>query len=131
MPNWTVEARYEPDQPVGIHVSGLPLGQALVENPPCPVDYLLVSIATCYALSIAGALKRASLPLRPIQITASGWRSVRPAPRVERVELQVTCAGLEEAGQTEAILADAKRICTVSNSLSMAPTLEIRFNRES
>jgi uncharacterized OsmC-like protein len=125
MPTWTAEASYEPGQPLSIRVSDLPLERALIEDTPCPVDYLLISIAACYALSLAAALKRAGLPLQAIRVAASGWRSVRPAARVERIELHVTCVGLDRSDKKEAILADAKRICTVSNSLSMTPGLDI------
>jgi uncharacterized OsmC-like protein len=125
MPDWTATARYRPDHPLEIEVDALPIERALAEKPPCPVDYLLVAIASCYALSLVGALNRARRPIPPIQVTASGWRQVRPVASVGRVVLDIVCAGLGTDADRDTILADAKRICTVSNTLAGAPVIEI------
>jgi uncharacterized OsmC-like protein len=130
MPNWTAEARYTPDRPLDIHVGALPLERALAEAPPSPVEYLLVSVASCYALSVAGAVKRAGLPPRVVNVTADGWRNAEPVPRVVRIALRIASPDLDDAVRRAEIIAAAKQLCTVSNSLADAPIIDIAFAGE-
>lgn len=82
-----------------------------------PVDLLVAAVAGCFAKSchmVQGARGEA-----PTQVIAEviGAKADAPPNRVGRVEIRWQLPGLE-ADHAAKIAKDAKRICTVTNSMS-------------
>jgi uncharacterized OsmC-like protein len=89
-----------------------------------PVEYLLVSIATCFALSCRTALAQRDRTGDEFEVIVRGSKAADLPSRLGEIELEVVFAGGLER-PAEAVVEHAKRLCTVTNTL--AQSLQPRF----
>jgi organic hydroperoxide reductase OsmC/OhrA len=87
-----------------------------------PTEYLLISLASCFALAIAHVARRDGVELVPFSVTAQGTYD---GPCLCAVELSVRLDGPAPAVM-EDLLVKARRVCYVSNTLTRQPTLTAR-----
>jgi uncharacterized OsmC-like protein len=86
---------------------------------PMPTEYLLISLASCFALAIGHVARRDGVELGPFSVTAQGTYD---GPCLSDVELSVRFDGPAPA-EIDELLVKARRVCYVSNTLARQPTL--------
>ena len=79
---------------------------------PAPTELLLAAVASCYTLSLRWAATRRGVPLEDIEVTATGTYD---GLRVSGIRLAVS--GDFPEAELPKLLADANRVCYVSNTL--------------
>jgi uncharacterized OsmC-like protein len=92
-----------------------------------PVEYLLVSIAACFALSCRTALAQRHRAGGDFDVIVRGSKAADLPSRLGEIELEVVFAG-GLGGPAEAVVEHAKRLCTVTNTLaqSLHPRVLVR-----
>ena len=124
---WVVHAAVRPKQPMAISCDGKPLTQTSIGSLDgvSPVEFLLISIAGCFALSCCGALKARGLPPTAVEVTVTGEKARDAPSRLGRITMAAAFArGISEQ-DTAAIAQDAKHLCTVTNTIFGTPDLEM------
>jgi uncharacterized OsmC-like protein len=117
--SWSVIARWTGDGPVTLHCRGAALAELLARGETLtPVEYLLVGAAGCYALSLEGARRAMALPAVTFEVTAVGTKAEHPPSRLDALVLQVRIGGVLPAEDVTALVARAKELCTVTNTLA-------------
>jgi uncharacterized OsmC-like protein len=96
-----------------------------------PVEYLLVSIATCFALSCRVALAQRERTRDDFDVIVRGSKAADLPSRLDQIELELLFAGGFD-GQAEDTAEHAKRLCTVTNTLaqSLNPRVLVRVRGE-
>jgi uncharacterized OsmC-like protein len=96
-----------------------------------PVEYLLVSIATCFALSCRVALAQRERTRDDFDVIVRGSKAADLPSRLDQIELELLFAGGFD-GQAEDAAEHAKRLCTVTNTLaqSLNPRVLVRVRGE-
>ncbi len=118
--NWTVHAALNRDGAFAVHLP--PEGEEGTPRPPdaaVPVEQLLVSVASCFARSCHIVLGARGEALCDIRIAVVGEKAGDPPNRLERIRVSCELVGVE-SGRADRIRRDAKRICTVTNTLACA-----------
>jgi uncharacterized OsmC-like protein len=88
-----------------------------------PVEHLLIAVAGCYALSVRAVLTRRKLPRTTFEVVATGDKADGPVSRLARMSVTVIFqAGIPDE-EASAISAEAKSICTVTNTLVTPPVI--------
>ena len=89
---------------------------------PMPTEYLLISVASCYALAIAHVARRDGVDLGPFGVTAQG---IYDGPSLSDLELTVHLDG-PAPPDLDGLLEKAGRVCYVSNTLRRQPGIVVR-----
>ena len=89
---------------------------------PMPTEYLLMGLASCFALAIAHVARRDGIEVGPFGVAAEG---VYAGPSLSELELTVR---FDDGAppQLDELLARARRVCYVSNTLARQPTIVVR-----
>ena len=90
---------------------------------PMPTEYLLASLASCYALALVWAAQKRGVTLPPgLAVTATGSYD---GPRFTRLRLTVN----SDAPPTviEPLVGLAKRACYISNTIALSPPIEVEI----
>jgi uncharacterized OsmC-like protein len=90
-----------------------------------PVEYLLLAAAGCLALSIQAAIIGRKRTFSWVRVLAAGEKAADLPSRLHRLELRVAFGEIFEAPEAAVILEEAKRLCTVTNTLGAAPIVDI------
>jgi len=128
--SWTVSAVSEGDTPLRLLCNGT----ALTQSEPgsldhvCPVEYLLLAVAGCFALSCravwqrrAGPAARAQ-PTPNFEIIATGDKLRGGGNRVATISVVAVFANLSKA-EAAATAREAEALCTVTNTLHGSPAI--------
>ncbi len=128
---WVVSARAAPKQPMALFCEGVSLtpGAPGDLDKVSPVEYMLISIAGCFALSCRGAMKSRNLPATEVEVIVTGEKAHDPPSRVGRISLVVALGQGTSAADVAAILHDAKQLCTVTNTIFGASSIEVTARR--
>jgi putative redox protein len=89
---------------------------------PMPTEYLLISLASCYALAIAHVARRDGIEVGSFGVTAQG---IYAGPSLSDLELTVHLDG-PAPPDLDDLLERAGRVCYVSNTLSRQPAIVVR-----
>ena len=89
---------------------------------PMPTEYLLMALASCFALAIAHVARRDGVELGPFGVTAQG---IYAGPSLSDLELTVHIDG-GPPPELDELLEEARRVCYVSNTLARQPTIVVR-----
>jgi uncharacterized OsmC-like protein len=123
---WSVNAVSEGQLPLTLFCDGRPLtqnGSAAGDN-VSPVQYLLISIASCFALSCRAVLSRRKLSQVSFEVVTIGEK---PVVATESRLSQVSVVAIFGSGITETeaalITEQAKPLCTVTNTILESPTI--------
>jgi len=119
---WTIQVVSPVSGPMEILRDGAPL--ALTRIGPgevTPVEVMLVSVGTCFALSC-----HAAFPVRQQQrvaftVNVTGRKAPQLPSRLDDIRLEVHFAAGVPAPEARSIAALAKQMCTVTNTLSAVP----------
>ena len=124
---WVVSATAAPRQTMALSCAGRPLTPAVSGgfDGVSPVEYLLLAIAGCFALSCCGALKSRNAPPTAVEVTVSGDKAADAPSRLGRIALAVVFDGGMSPEEAVAIAQEAKHLCTVTNTIFGAPTVEV------
>jgi len=120
---WSVNAISSGLEPLQLFCDGRPVTQsrlATIDN-VSPVEFLLIAVATCFALSVRAALAARKLPRPAFEVVVSGERASDPPSRLKHIAVVAILRGNIPTAEAAAIAADAKLLCTVTNSLHGTP----------
>ncbi|WP_137128840.1 OsmC family protein [Rhizobium sp. FY34] len=92
-----------------------------------PLDLLYASLASCLVLSVKGAVVKLQMVERFEGVTAhvTGEKAHDGLSRVETITAVIKIAGDYSDEEREAIRKLAKDLCTVSNTLTLTPNVEV------
>ena len=91
---------------------------------PMPSEYLLASMASCYALALAWAAGKRGIDLPGLAVTATGTYD---GPRFRLLQLNVESDA--PPGVVERLVEPALRVCYVSNTIAASPPIEVTVAR--
>jgi uncharacterized OsmC-like protein len=120
---WSVNAVSEGQTPLAFFCDGRPLTQtspATIDN-VSPVEYLLIAVASCFALSCRAVLAKRKLARITFEVVATGEKAVASGNRLTHVAVVAVFHNDISGAEAAAITEDAKPLCTVSNTLLAAP----------
>jgi uncharacterized OsmC-like protein len=110
-----------------IFVDGRPLTQSspgVVDN-VSPVEYLLISVATCFALSIRAVLLHRKLSATTFEVVTTGEKAPDAPSRLNHIALTAIFGNdIDESGAA-AIANEAKSLCTVTNTVLGSPLISV------
>ncbi|MFP7571823.1 OsmC family protein [Marivita sp. S2033] len=98
------------------------------DHPPShtPVDLLLASLAACILKSVRwSAEQRGATPL-PFTVSVTGIKAGDEPSRLGSVEITVIGKPVADQNSIDAVVKQAKAICTVSNSLNSDITVSVQ-----
>jgi uncharacterized OsmC-like protein len=123
---WTVNAVSEKHLPVALFCDGRPLPT----NPPTiadsisPIQYLLISVASCFAVCCRAILSRRQLSEDSFEVVVIGEKRLAP---VENRLSQISVVAVFGSSITESdaalITEQAKPLCTVANTIFDSPNI--------
>ncbi len=123
---WSVNAISEGQAPLALFCDGRPLTQsapATVDD-VSPVQYLLISIASCFALSCRAVLGRRRLTRASFEVVAVAEKA---ASVIDNRLSGISVVAIFGDGITEAdaalIAEQAKPLCTVTNTVLDSPAI--------
>ena len=124
---WVVGATAMPKQPMAFSCGGRPLTSGAIgpADNLSPVEYLLVAIAGCFALSCCGAVRNRKRPPTPVEVTVTGEKAPDAPSRVARIVLTVVIGGGASQEEAAVIAQEAKHLCTVTNTILGGPSIEV------
>jgi uncharacterized OsmC-like protein len=108
--SWSVKVLSVADQPLAITCA----------EQVSPVEYLLISIASCFALSCRMALRHRELTADSLEVLVQGTKAQEGPSRLETIDIELVLPD-ELAAQADAIAVDSKQLCTVTNTLAAGP----------
>lgn len=88
---------------------------------PMPTEYLLASLASCYALSLGFAARKRNIDIGPFDLHVVGHYD---GPSFQNFEIHVTLER-DAPDNIDVLLAHAKRVCYVSNTLACDPGINV------
>jgi uncharacterized OsmC-like protein len=125
--SWSVSAVSTAKEPLQIYSGGRPLTQtapATIDG-VSPVEYLLISVAACFAMSCRAALAPRKLSAATFEVTVFGTKAQDPPSRLNRIEVSVAFGDGISGSVAIEIAAEAKLLCTVTNTILGAPQITI------
>jgi len=125
---WSINAVSSADRPLAFFREGLPL-VPVAGTDVSPVEYLMIAAAACFALSVRSVLTARGLPKIFFEVIVTGEKARDLPSRLDQISLVALFNGAIDEVQAEAIAADAKKLCTVTNTLIGAPRLDVRARR--
>lgn len=92
-----------------------------------PLDLLYSSLAACLVLSVKGAVVRLQHleRFRDVEVTVTGEKAHEGVSRVEHLDATIILHGDFDESQRLEIVALAKELCTVSNTLAHQPSMKV------
>ncbi len=125
-PGWSAEARWRGEGPVELACRGEPLAALVAAGVVLtPVEYLLLGAAGCFAMSLEGARRAQGLSAAALVVTAIGTKAPVAPSQLGTLHLIVRIDGPIDAAAFPALVARAKDLCTVTNTLGATPTVEV------
>jgi uncharacterized OsmC-like protein len=86
-----------------------------------PVEYLLIAVASCFALSCRSVVAARGLPRGAFEVRVTGAKALSPPSRLDRIELSVAFGSDVDGALARAIAEDAEKLCTVTNTILSTP----------
>jgi len=125
---WTVTIVSPLAGPLAVLRDGLPLPAEIGPGLTTPVEVLLVSIGTCFALSCYAAFAVRGLKRVGFEVSVTGRKAPQPPSRLASIEVEASFdAGLPLA-EAQALTLLAKQLCTVTNTLTPDPPCAVSIN---
>jgi uncharacterized OsmC-like protein len=122
---WSINAVSSADKPLAFFREGLPL-VPVAGAEISPVEYLLIGAAACFALSVRSVVTARALPKTSFEVIVTGEKARDLPSRLDQISLVALFSGNVDEIQAETIAAEAKKLCTVTNTLIGAPNLDVR-----
>jgi uncharacterized OsmC-like protein len=93
-----------------------------------PVELLLASIGTCFALSCWAAFASRGLERMGFEVRVIGRKDAQPPSRLSSINLRVTFDVSLPLVEAQAVIASAERLCTVTNTMTFEPPCAIELD---
>lgn len=123
---WSINAVSRADRPLSIFRDGLPLPPGAADSADVsPVEHLLMAIAECFALSVGSIVAAHRLPRASFEVIATGEKARDPPSRLGKISLVVLFERAVDESEAAAIVADAERLCTVTNTIMGTVTMSV------
>jgi uncharacterized OsmC-like protein len=122
---WTVTIISPPAGALTVLRDGLPLPTEIGPGLTTPVEILLVSIGTCFALSCWAAFTARKRDRSGLEVRVTGRKATQPPSRLAHIDLQVTFDESLPRAEALAIAASAEKLCTVTNTLASQPSCAV------
>ncbi|MFP5078542.1 OsmC family protein [Rhizobium sp. YIM 134829] len=92
-----------------------------------PLDLLYSSLAACLVLSARIAAGRLGVldQLDTVTVDVHGDKAQGDPSRVETLHIAIAIRGAFDEATRDALMHEAEAICTISNTLKVAPTFEV------
>ena len=110
-----------PASPLEILRDGAPLSAEIGPGLTTPVEILLVSIGTCFALSCHAAFTLRGQERVGFEVSVTGRKAPQLPSRLANIRLEATFDASLPAEEAEALSKLAKQLCTVTNTLTSEP----------
>jgi uncharacterized OsmC-like protein len=123
---WTILVTSPVSGPLEVRRDGVSLDlNQIGPGQVTPVELLLISIATCFALSC-----HAAFPLRhqqriAFEVEVAGSKAEQRPSRLSNIRLAVRFTPGLPLDETQHIASLAKQLCTVTNTLAAAPAFAV------
>jgi uncharacterized OsmC-like protein len=114
---WTVKIISPAAGPLEVLREGLRLPKEIGPGRTTPVDLLLASIGTCFALSCQAALTARALERVAFEVSVTGHKAPEPPSRLAYIGLEVDFDARLPPADARAVTASAEELCTVTNTL--------------
>jgi uncharacterized OsmC-like protein len=119
---WSVQVIAPASGPLQVRRDGAPLDlNHIGPGQVTPVELLLVSIATCFALSCHAAFGLRQQPISAFEVEVGGSKAPQLPSRLAEVRLKVRFAAELPTEEAQRIAVLAKQMCTVTNTLAVTP----------
>ncbi len=127
--SWSARALWRSPGPVTLFAHDEPLTELVgsVTAPVSPVEYQLIAVAGCFALSLEAARKAREWPECVFDVAVSGSKAPDLPSRLERIAIDISIEGPLDAPAKATLVKDAKRLCTVTNTLAGTPALDVEL----
>lgn len=122
---WSINAVSSADKPLAFFREGLPLVPVAGAD-ISPVEYLLIAAAACFALSVRSVITARALPKTSFEVIVTGVKARDLPSRLDQISLVALFSGNVDEIQAGTIAAEAKKLCTVTNTLVGTPNLDVR-----
>jgi uncharacterized OsmC-like protein len=125
---WSINAVSRADKSLSFFREGLPLAPG---NPVdvSPVEYLLIAAAACFALSVRSVVAARGLPKPSFEVIVTGEKARDLPSRLGQISLVVLFNDTVDEIHAGEIAAEAKKLCTVTNTLIGSPHLDVKAGR--
>jgi len=125
---WTVSATSTLADPLEYHCGEhcLTGPGALTLERISPVEAMLLSVAGCFALSCRPVFARLDVPRTGYRVVVHGTKAAGTPARIAQIDIVVDFAPGLSASDADQIVTQAKKLCTVTNTLSDAPAISVR-----
>lgn len=125
---WALEIVSPPVGPLAVLREGSTLPAEIGPGQTTPVELLLASIGTCFALSCWAAFSARGLERVGFEVNIVGHKAAQLPSRLSSIDLAVTFDARLPLAQAHAISASAERSCTVTNTLTSQPSCTVRVD---
>jgi uncharacterized OsmC-like protein len=127
---WTVKIVSPPTGPLTVLRNGIPPPAAIGPGLTTPVEVLLVSIGTCFALSCYAAFAIRRLERVGFEVSVTGRKAPQAPSRLANIKLEVTFDGGLPQAEALAVTASAEQLCSVTNTLTSEFPCAVSVNVE-
>jgi putative redox protein len=120
------EAGYRTDVTLRHHrfVADEPPSSGGEDAGPMPTEYLLVALSSCFATALAHVAQKRDVVLGPLTVKAT---ATYDGPSFSAIDLEVLFDRTPPAGIDD-LVARARRVCYVSNTLTRSPRLTVTLS---
>jgi uncharacterized OsmC-like protein len=118
---WTLKVISPAAGPLQILRDGVPLPAEIGPGLTTPVEVLLVSIGTCFALSCHMAFTMRGQPRVGLEVSVTGRKAPQLPSRLADIQIEATFNASLAPEEAKAISLLAKQMCTVTNTLTSDP----------
>lgn len=122
---WTLTIVSPPAGPLAVRRDGKPLPADIGPGLTTPVELLLASIGTCFALSCHAAFASTRRERVGFEVRVTGRKALQPPSRLETIDLEVTFDAALPPAQALSITASAEKLCTVTNTVTSTPVCTV------
>jgi uncharacterized OsmC-like protein len=122
---WTVTIVSPPTGPLAVLRDGMPLPAEVGPGLTTPVEMLLVSMGTCFALSCWAVFASRGRTRVAFEVSVTGHKAPQPPNRLTNIKLEVAFDASLPPAEALAISASAEQLCTVTNTVTSEPPCEV------
>jgi uncharacterized OsmC-like protein len=126
--HWTVTVISPPAGPLEISRKGAALPAEIGPGLTTPVEMLLISVGTCFALSCHAAFTLRGRQRVGIEVTVTGRKAPQLPSRLADITLDASFDPSLPPEEVQAISVLAKQLCTVTNTLTADQPCAVRVD---
>ena len=123
---WALEIVSPPAGPLAVLRDGKAVPIEIGPGQTTPVELLLASIGTCFALSCWAAFAARGVERVGFAVSVVGHKATQLPSRLSSIELAVTFDASLPLAKAQAVSASAELLCTVTNTVTSQPSCTVR-----